>query len=288
MKTKIGCIVAITFSMAACTRNVESMMADYQSKCFAKNTVKCKTMYIDIGIILANKELDSLREDQQRKAFLAKYGKSKYKSKILELRRAIFEMEIERPGWAARTFQSDSDYERISKAEEITLMLRIKNAESDWAKIIAEVEKEVSTIPDDAHTPEIIAATSAEPDSGSSPSTAPPGHNNDPSNMGGISQEDAVASLTEPQIALPQADIKAGFDCKKAATASEKLICSDQELASLDVELNRAYSIASKANIDKAQLKTEQQYWVRNSRDTCQDVECMKAAYHSRIRILQQ
>lgn len=82
-------------------------------------------------------------------------------------------------------------------------------------------------------------------------------------------------------------EVKPSFDCAKASTKSEQLICSDGTLASLDRTLADLYGAARARVGDKAGLKDAQNKWRRDVRDACSDVACMKGAYEDRIAHLQ-
>lgn len=73
------------------------------------------------------------------------------------------------------------------------------------------------------------------------------------------------------------------FDCAKAATSQERLICEDRELSKFDVELSQAYLQARTKVEDKNKLKSEQLEWFKYSRNSCLDKPCMINAYKSRI-----
>jgi uncharacterized protein len=73
------------------------------------------------------------------------------------------------------------------------------------------------------------------------------------------------------------------FDCTKASTGQERLICSDRELSKLDVDMASAYANARQKAADVNALKAEQRLWLRNSQKTCSDKDCLVAAYQSRI-----
>ena len=79
----------------------------------------------------------------------------------------------------------------------------------------------------------------------------------------------------------------ASFDCAKASTASEKLVCSDQGLSGLDERLAEAYRQALKKAPHREVLKKEQQQWIGTVRDACTDAACMSAAYEARIAALE-
>lgn len=75
------------------------------------------------------------------------------------------------------------------------------------------------------------------------------------------------------------------FNCDKAITNVEKMICADSKLASLDIKLDSAYQDAfnSYNNIDE--LKANQKTWIKN-RNGCQNTDCISNIYESRIKEL--
>lgn len=79
------------------------------------------------------------------------------------------------------------------------------------------------------------------------------------------------------------------FDCAKASSKIEKLICSDADLADLDMALGDAYSARIKASTegDKKALRESQKDWVKNVRNACQDVKCASDAYSDRLKVIQ-
>ncbi|MGL1932213.1 MAG: lysozyme inhibitor LprI family protein [Desulfotalea sp.] len=75
----------------------------------------------------------------------------------------------------------------------------------------------------------------------------------------------------------------ASFDCTKAGTRIEKLICSDAEISMLDTELGKAYKQARKETSDLNQLKVEQRKWISKVRNKCPDSICLVETYKKRI-----
>lgn len=82
--------------------------------------------------------------------------------------------------------------------------------------------------------------------------------------------------------------LAAGFDCNKAATTTEKLICSDAETSALDGKLQQAYKTALEAANapGKKALTQEQRNWITYTRGICQDVACLRQTYTDRIAVL--
>jgi uncharacterized protein YecT (DUF1311 family) len=75
----------------------------------------------------------------------------------------------------------------------------------------------------------------------------------------------------------------ASFDCKKARTRAEKLICATPELSKADEELAREYKSARQATRDAKPLREAQALWLRRKRDACADAACMLAVYKRRV-----
>lgn len=78
----------------------------------------------------------------------------------------------------------------------------------------------------------------------------------------------------------------ASFDCAKATTTVEKLICSEPELSALDEQLSKAYAGAREAAGSSQALIAEQRSWLAE-RNRCADAACIKMAYTARLAQLQ-
>lgn len=78
------------------------------------------------------------------------------------------------------------------------------------------------------------------------------------------------------------------FDCTKASSGPERLICSDRDLAKLDIELNQAYLKSRDVSSSKSKLRFEQLEWIKTKRNACSDKACMEGVYRERISQLNQ
>ena len=78
----------------------------------------------------------------------------------------------------------------------------------------------------------------------------------------------------------------ASFDCAKANTKIEKMICGNAELSKLDEEMTRAYHLKEPQTASKQILLQEQRHWLNQVRNTCNDVDCLLSSYKSRINEL--
>ncbi len=75
----------------------------------------------------------------------------------------------------------------------------------------------------------------------------------------------------------------ASFDCAKAVTKMEKLICSDEQLSKMDGDLSVAYLKSLHEASDPAIIKKRQREWLADVRVRCNDAECLQRAYTARI-----
>ncbi|BDU22185.1 lysozyme inhibitor LprI family protein [Dyella sp. GSA-30] len=80
----------------------------------------------------------------------------------------------------------------------------------------------------------------------------------------------------------------ASFDCNKAKSDIEKLVCKDTETSALDDKLQQAYKTAQAATdaAGKKTLMDEQRHWIAYTRDLCADESCLQQAYTARIAVL--
>jgi len=83
---------------------------------------------------------------------------------------------------------------------------------------------------------------------------------------------------------LAQVASAAGFDCTKASTKVEKLICADSDLSILDSALSGYYWLALLTN---KKLKSTQKDWLKE-RNKCLDKACLQNSYSERIITLKK
>ncbi|GIZ51120.1 lysozyme inhibitor LprI family protein [Noviherbaspirillum aridicola] len=99
----------------------------------------------------------------------------------------------------------------------------------------------------------------------------------------------AIAGALLIALAFPGTSLAASYDCKKASTLTEIVICADQRLSVYDEQLSAVYNRIKKANpLAESELVNSQRKWLK-SRNTCSsDVGCLSNAYASRLLELQQ
>jgi uncharacterized protein len=91
-----------------------------------------------------------------------------------------------------------------------------------------------------------------------------------------------AAALLFVILSNPLVGHAASFDCTKAASQVEKLICSDNELSKLDDDLSAAYRAASGDPAVADQVRRDQRQWLA-ARNVCRDRACIKSAYDHRL-----
>lgn len=88
--------------------------------------------------------------------------------------------------------------------------------------------------------------------------------------LGGIATDVAVAAT---------------FDCSKASTDVETMICNDETVNAADDELARIYQFVRS---QEAGAVAEQRAWLEEVRNICRDAECLSDAYLQRIAKLEE
>lgn len=73
------------------------------------------------------------------------------------------------------------------------------------------------------------------------------------------------------------------FNCGKARTSVELMICAHQDLAEADVKMASAYKSALARASNRDKLTADQIAWRKNVRDRCNDVTCLREAYKTQI-----
>lgn len=76
----------------------------------------------------------------------------------------------------------------------------------------------------------------------------------------------------------------ASFDCTKATTNVEKMICENEELSQLDIELSEVFKAFY---FSSNEIKNAQKAWIKD-RDKCQDKACIESMYQNRIKELKE
>ncbi len=82
--------------------------------------------------------------------------------------------------------------------------------------------------------------------------------------------------------------LRPSFDCANARSRSERMICSDVELARLDRELGRVYARAKKSTSDRAAFRRQHEQEWRLRESTCRDRDCLLRWYARRHQQLTQ
>jgi hypothetical protein len=126
-----------------------------------------------------------------------------------------------------------------------------------------------------------MAAIPLPPVTAAAPSTATMGAAPAPSEAPATQ---AVARQTAPpaQRSEPAERVAPSFDCARARSTSEKIICADPELSRLDRDLGRLHARARDAAPDPAAFKRQSDaQWFQRER-SCRDRDCLLRWYAMR------
>ncbi|MFM0076626.1 hypothetical protein PQQ86_36340 [Paraburkholderia sediminicola] len=92
------------------------------------------------------------------------------------------------------------------------------------------------------------------------------------------------------QMTDPFRDPTESFDCSKARTSVEHLICGNPDLLKLDAIVNRGFvgmQMRHSREISyQDPVRVNQTYWLSHERNKCTTVECLSAAYKARIQYI--
>jgi uncharacterized protein len=80
----------------------------------------------------------------------------------------------------------------------------------------------------------------------------------------------------------------ASFNCAKANTAIEQMICANPEISDLDSELAEAFHLGANHLQDKSAFIRDQKHWLKSTRDACKDNACLRMVYIARLDVLQR
>jgi len=131
-----------------------------------------------------------------------------------------------------------------------------------------------------AEAPEEAASESTR---GAGQETSPSPGETTPSGPVGVSTPSTAQSQSTPE---PAEQGGPSFDCAKAHSPAERLICSDAELAALDVELAALYAQAKAAAPDQAAFAQESRSEWSQRESTCTDKQCLIEWYaHRRAQL---
>lgn len=126
------------------------------------------------------------------------------------------------------------------------------------------------------------SATSTDSDS----STVASSSANDGDNDASVASDASTDSGDEASGGTSGSEVQPSFDCKRASSHAEQLICTSPELAQADRELQQVYEQALGVVGDKDALRHNEIEWIRDVRDACSDEPCLGSAYRSRIEAL--
>jgi hypothetical protein len=105
--------------------------------------------------------------------------------------------------------------------------------------------------------------------------------------VGQSSTAGASASNAVPNAGSSDSPPTPAFNCARAKSNVEHLICNTPELSKLDAQLGNIFLNSSgQAGLDAKALRRDEDQWLLKVRDVCTDVVCLKTAYQQRIEAM--
>ena len=89
------------------------------------------------------------------------------------------------------------------------------------------------------------------------------------------------------QTGIAKVQSQPSFNCSRARTRVEHLICGDAYLSQLDRRMANAYAAFQRriSAAERTRLREDQRLWLAD-RNRCTDVDCLVATYEDRIAYL--
>lgn len=96
----------------------------------------------------------------------------------------------------------------------------------------------------------------------------------------------AVTAFCLVALGQPDTARAASFDCAKAGTKVEHIICDSPEISKLDEEMAQRYARELEYWLIADETKAAQKQWMKE-RNACPDQACVKRTYQTRLQVLQ-
>ena len=101
-------------------------------------------------------------------------------------------------------------------------------------------------------------------------------------------EAEPVQDTAAEQPDMAQEPFAPSFDCSRAASGQERLVCNDRELSALDVSLHQIYIVRRDEAVDSSEVLDSQRNWIRNVFRGCSDKACLVQAYSQRLSELSE
>jgi hypothetical protein len=121
-------------------------------------------------------------------------------------------------------------------------------------------------------SPQAVASASPAPETRSVPVASPPVRRVEVAKA-------ALPASAEPKEPRPGMRSDASFDCSRARSAAEKMVCSDAELFQLNHEVGRLYARARNATADPAAFRRQNDLEASRRESICRDRGCLLRWY---------
>ena len=106
----------------------------------------------------------------------------------------------------------------------------------------------------------------------------------------GLEQAQPISEAVPPEVAPSPMTATPSFECANAASAIERLICSDDRLAESDQLLNTSWTRLQAAGLADGEVEAQRAWIVRRNACVLEDdpQTCVRGAYRERIHELDE
>lgn len=242
--------------------------------CPGSMSVKCIAAQGKLSVNELQEKLEAIREKDFRDRFVNEHGKESYKQLVLGLQQELFSAELLTVSRWAAFFTPDARFSQkyLKYSDPDLAVEKTKEMIRQTMELTKELNEELAAIPDANPVASIagmdaseLGTTTVDPALGSASATASPA-------------ADGMAEVPDET-----ADISPSFDCAKASTQVEQIICSDRNIASLDRRLAAVYADLRSNEESGDYFRSDQKEWLKKTRAPCTDARCLEEAYSSRI-----
>lgn len=267
--------IAVTLLLAGCSPSLEDLAEMVNRDCPGSMSVKCIAAQAELSVNELQGKLDAAMTANFRERFVADHGKDAYRQFVLALQQELFTAELLTISRWTVFFSPDARFSQkyLKYAAPDLANERSKEMARETIALTKEVNEALAGMPEQGQPADYARMDASELGAGTG---AGP-------NDSAQTAEASALSATPSDTPETGADTGPSFDCAKASTHTEKLICSDSELAALDRRLSKVYADLRSDQESGDYFRSDQREWLQKTRATCSDVNCLAAVYSQRL-----
>lgn len=267
--------ITTTLFLTGCSPGMDDLADMVTRECPGSMSVKCIAAQAELAVNELQGKLNAAQEDDFREKFVSEHGKDAYRNLVLDIQQELFSAKLLTISRSTVLFYGDTRFseKHFKYADPDLAVERSKEMVREAMALSKEINEELAGMPDAGISGNLAQMDASE--LGSQTAIA----NDDTSQI----QGSPGGNPGEAASSEDGSNVGPSFDCAKASTHIEKLICSDKELASLDRRLSEVYAELRSNQESGDYFKQEQKEWLLKTRAACTDSRCLASAYTARL-----